>query len=443
MLDLAASVGMTLATALRGPFSLAATGTIEVLAQGERHRLFLHGGYVVGVELAGGQDPLGLVLAEEGLLTLSELQQSLHRRVDDLYGVSLVRESFLSVDGVTRGLRAQMARRVARICSFDDARFSFAAGPLPKSTLSAIHTRLHPLELLLLAARHPIYAQRSLARVLPLKARRLRLIVSLAELRRMPGLRDELVDAEWSAIDSFVAGYSVGELILSCVLPPARASGLVEALLLCGVLKADGAAPARPGVSATAAPSRSAGERTQAARPATTAYARATAAAARPTASAHARPATAPLRAWDNAPRPSRPAAPPPDHTAAAEARPRDPARAWPSASRTAPRQPVIGPAAAVAARAAAMAVAVDPLAHIRLELRRGGDAYRLLEVEPGSGIEVLRAAYRRRALLLHPDRWDSRAPADLSELFAAVTRAYRTLSTAAQTEETRRRAVG
>jgi len=344
LMQLAHSVGMSLSKALRGPFSLAATGALEVTTHGERHRIFLRGGYVVAVELARGQDPLGLVLTETGILSVADLRSSLSRRAPDLYGVSLVRDSVVTAEGVARGLRAQMARRAARILALEDARFRFEAGPLPAHALAAIDARLHPLELLVLAMRHPSCAQRCLARVLPLKSVRLKLTVTVDALRRLPALRDALVDTEWHALAELAAGTTVSELISGALLPAALASALVESLLLCAVLdEAD--AGARPRVSPTAAPSRSAGER---------------------------------------------------------------------------------------ATPAAAAASPADPLAEIRLAVRRGADPHRLLGVAPGCGADVLRAAYRRRALLLHPDRWTEDAPADLGMLFAAVSGAYRTLTAGA-----------
>jgi hypothetical protein len=337
------SVPMLLARHLQRALTGAESGALEVSTRRERHRLYVRAGYVVHVELSGGQEPLGLVLAEAGLLSLGELRTSLRRRSGELYGLSLIQGNVLTAESVSRGLRLQMARRAARLYGLDEARFSFAPGPLPSHALAAPGTRLHPLELLCLAARHPGNAQRSLAHVLArLKLQRLQLAVSLADLQRMPALRDALSDAEWNALEFLADGCRLSDLLAEGLLPAAATSALVEALFVCGSLSVDGAEEAG------------------------------------------ARSARSPTSAE-------------------------------------------------------------EPLVEIRREVRRGGEPHRLLGVVPGTSRTGLRAAYRRRALLLHPDRWTTGAPRDLPELFAAVAQAYRTLSAQCgdePKEETRHRAV-
>lgn len=239
MLKLPVSIASALADALREPFSQKLTGTLHVMARAEVHRIHVRAGYVVQVELASGQDPLGMVLAEQGLLSLTEVRQSLRRRPDQLYGVGLVRDSFLTADAVLRGLRAQMARRAARILLLPEARFRFEAGALPGAALSTPSTRLHPLELMVLAARYPTAAQRSLARTLPLKGHRLHLEVAPHELGALPGLRESLTEAEWQAVEALAAGTRLHDLITQGIAPAAAASALVESLLLAGVLHAE------------------------------------------------------------------------------------------------------------------------------------------------------------------------------------------------------------
>ena len=55
-----------------------------------------------------------------------------------------------------------------------------------------------------------------------------------------------------------------------------------------------------------------------------------------------------------------------------------------------------------------------------------GRDCYRLLGVGRRAGVEEVRAAYRRQALLLHPDK--NKAPG-AGEAFQAVSGAYERLS--------------
>jgi hypothetical protein len=327
----APSVALSLARALRRALAQATTGTLIAATHGERHFLYLRGGYVAHVFLAGGQEPLGLVLVENGLLSIGELRQSLRRRGNELYGVTLVRDQVLTADQVARGLRLQIARRTARIYALDEVRFTFQPGAIPPHAIATPSALMHPLELLCLAARHPANAHRSLGRVLSqLKSHRVHLGVPLVELQRLAGLRENLTDAEWNALDILTEGCRLAELFSSGLLPAAAAAALVEALIACEVLSIDGyEEPLAP--SAT--------------------------------------------------PRPAAPEVP------------------------------------------------LEPIAEIRTELRRGGEPHRLLGVTPGTPPLGLRAAYRRRALLLHPDRWTTGAPRDLPELFAAVAQAYRVLS--------------
>jgi hypothetical protein len=318
-------VASALAAALSRALRHGATGTLEVSTRGERHRIHLRVGYVVQVDLDGGQEPLGLVLVEHGLLSLGELRLSLRRRRDDLYGVSLIRDSVLSADSVVRGLQLQLARRTARLYGLDEARFAFHPGAIPTSALASPGARLHPIELLCLAARHPANAHRSLSRVLcQLKSQWIRLSVLAADLRRFPALRDHLSAAEWNAVELLGVGCRLSDFFSAGLLPAAAASALVEALYLCDALE---------------------------------------------------------VGARDEARRPPR-----------------------------------------------AGAQDSEPIAEIRREVRRGSEPHRLLGVAPGSPPSALRAAYRRRALLLHPDRWTQGAPRDLPELFAAVAQAYRSL---------------
>jgi hypothetical protein len=269
------------------------------------------------------------VLVESGLLSLGELRLSLRRRQMDLYGVSLVRDGVLTAEIVARGLRAQIARRAARIYGLDEARFNFQPSPVPPHALAAPGARVHPVELLCLAARHPSNAHRTLGRVLSrLKSHRVHLAVPGVELQRMPGLREALSDAEWNALDFLAEGCRLAELFSSGLLPAAQAAALVEALHATEALEVDGYEEPVP---------------------------------------------------------------------------------------RFEPRRASHEP--------------LEPIAEIRLELRSGGEPHRLLGVLPGTPPSGLRAAYRRRALLLHPDRWPQGAPRDLPELFAAVAQAYRTLS--------------
>jgi hypothetical protein len=349
MTPIAPSAARSLAAALAGPCAQGATGAIVVAARAETHNIYVRGGSVVHVDLQNGQEPLGMVLAETGLLSLCDVQRSLRRRPDHLYGVTLVRESFLSAEGVLRGLRAQMARRAARIYGLDDARFRFEADALPAAALATPSARLHPLELLCLAARHPRAAQRSLARILPLKAHRLRLRMRQDAIAALPALREAFCEAEWSALDALAQGTRLGELITSGLLSAVAASALVEPLLVWGALDVHA-----PGAEAT-----------------------------RIFVGTAARARTAP----------------------AEDAPPRAKANAGP-------------------ARPAERLVA-----DVRAETRRGGNPWRLLGLAPGATVEALRGAYRSRALELHPDRWATgTAPADLSQLFAAVSSAYRTL---------------
>ena len=80
MMKLSGSIASALADGLREPFARGQTGTLHVLARAETHHIYLRAGHVVHVELASGQDPLGMILAEHGLLSLTEVRQSLRRR---------------------------------------------------------------------------------------------------------------------------------------------------------------------------------------------------------------------------------------------------------------------------------------------------------------------------------------------------------------------------
>lgn len=57
-------------------------------------------------------------------------------------------------------------------------------------------------------------------------------------------------------------------------------------------------------------------------------------------------------------------------------------------------------------------------------------DFYRILEIEPSATVAQVRAAYRKKAFALHPDRNPSE---EAHSAFQAVQEAYETLSDAAR----------